>query len=239
MIKDSAVLVVGASSGIGRAIATAFVREGACVMVAARRQSLLADLQRTLEMQGHRLEYCVADAAHPDDMQRLADRMLRQFGKIDILVYATGTNTPDRSMERLTPQIWNEMIDINLNGAYYITHSVLPLMRQAGSGHLMYISSIGAVLPDSSGAAYQAAKRGLLGLAHATRLEEGKSGIRTCVICPGLVATDLVHKRPIRPTPEMLLNALQPEDVADIVLAIARLPPRVVVPELQVLPAMN
>ncbi|MGH2510408.1 MAG: SDR family oxidoreductase, partial [Ktedonobacteraceae bacterium] len=129
------------------------------------------------------------------------------------------------------------VVDVNLNGAYYITHSVLPIMREAGSGYLIYISSIGALVPDSSGAAYQAAKRGLLGLAHATRLEEEKHGIRTCVICPGLVATEMIEKRPIKPTPEMMHHALQPEDIATLVLAIAALPARTVVPELHVLPS--
>lgn len=237
MIKDSGVLVVGASSGIGRAIAAAFAREGAWVMAAARREHLLIDLKTKSERQGQHLEYCVADVIDANDMQRLADESLQRLGKIDILVYASGTNTPDRSMKRLTPQKWKEMVDVNLNGAYYITNFVLPAMREAGSGYLIYISSFSAVLSDESGPAYQAAKRGLLGLAHATRLEEGGNGIRTCVICPGLVATELVAKRPIKPTREMLRRALQPEDIADLVLAVAKLPARAVVPELHVLPS--
>ncbi len=140
-------------------------------------------------------------------------------------------------MSRLTVEIWDMMLNVNLSGAYYITRALLPSMRQARNGHLIYVSSISGVLADASGASYQAAKRGLLGLAHATRLEEKENHIRTCVVCPGLVDTELMEKRPVKPTAEVLQQALQPEDVADMVLAVAQLPPRAVVPELQILPA--
>jgi len=128
------------------------------------------------------------------------------------------------------------MLSVNLSGAYYITQAVLPAMRQAGAGHLIYISSISGMVPDVSGAAYQASKRGLLGLAHAIRVEEKENGIRTSVICPGLVDTEILEKRPVKPGPEILAKALQPEDVAEAVLAVAKFPPRVAIPELQILP---
>jgi serine 3-dehydrogenase len=114
--------------------------------------------------------------------------------------------------------------------------AVLPSMRERASGHLIYISSISGLVPDVSGAAYQAAKRGLLGLAHAIRVEEKENGIRTCVVCPGLVDTEILDKRPVKPTAEILAKALQPEDVAEAVLSVAKLPPRAVVPEMQLLP---
>jgi NADP-dependent 3-hydroxy acid dehydrogenase YdfG len=170
-------------------------------------------------------------------MQQLAQATLEQFGRIDILVFASGTNTPDRAMERLNPGIWNSLIDLNLNGAFYATHAVLPSMRNAGSGHLIYISSISGLVPDVSGAAYQASKRGVLGLAHAVRMEEKQNGIRTCVICPGLVDTELMEKRPVKPSPEVLAKALQAEDVAETIVYAAKLPPRASIPELVLLPA--
>src|SRR5262245_17507222 len=109
-------------------------------------------------------------------------------------------------------------------------------MRERRSGHLIYVSSISGLLPDVSGASYQAAKRGLVGLAHAIRVEEKENGIRTCVICPGLVDTEILEKRPVKPTPDTLAKALRPEDVAEAVLSVAKLPPRAVVPEMQILP---
>jgi serine 3-dehydrogenase (NADP+) len=113
----------------------------------------------------------------------------------------------------------------------------LPGMRERGSGHLIYVSSIGGIYPDASGAAYQASKRGLLALAHAIRIEEKENGIRPCVVCPGFTDTALVEKRPVKPTVEMLKHALQPEDVAETIVAIAKLPARACVPEIQIVPA--
>ena len=139
-------------------------------------------------------------------------------------------------MKRLNQDIWDMMLSVNLNGAYYATRAVLPAMRERGSGHLIYVSSISGLTPDVSGAAYQAAKRGILGLAHAVRVEEKEHGIRTCVICPGLVDTEILEKRPVKPTADILAKALRPEDVAEAILAVARLPPRAVVPEMQILP---
>ena len=88
-----------------------------------------------------------------------------------------------------------------------------------------------------SGPAYQASKRALLGLAHSIRMEEKENGIRTCVICPGLVDTEILDKRLAKPGPELLAKALQPEDVAATVLFVANLPSRAAIPELQILPS--
>lgn len=235
-LKDQVVLVVGASSGIGRATAALFAREGARVVASARRGDRLRGLQEELSKEGFPIEIAPADTANAAEMERLAQRALAQFGRIDTLLYAAGTNTPDRAMKRLTREIWDMMVSVNLNGAYYATRAVLPSMREAGAGHLIYISSISGLVPDVSGAAYQAAKRGILGMAHAIRVEEKENGIRTCVICPGLVETEILEKRPVKPSPELLAKALQPEDVAEVALSVAKLPVRAVVPEMQLLP---
>jgi serine 3-dehydrogenase (NADP+) len=226
------VLVVGASSGIGRATAIQFAQEGARVMAAARRQDRL----RELRDQQSGIETFAADTASLASMQQLAEATRELFGSIDILVFATGTNTPDRAMNRLTPPIWDRMIQVNLNGAYYITQALLPAMRQARSGHLIYIASVSGLAPDASGAAYQASKRGMLALSHAIRFEEKQNGIRTCVVCPGLVDTEILDHRPVKPSPETLAQALRSEDVAEVVLSVARLHPRAVIPELHLEP---
>lgn len=235
-LQNQNVLIIGASSGIGRETAILFAREGARVMASARRADRLEQLKTELAGEGIAIETLPSDASKASDMDRLAQATRERLGGIDILVYATGTNTPDRSMQRLTADIWDMMIAVNLNGAYYATRAVLPQMRERGTGHLIYISSISGQVPDVSGAAYQASKRGMLGLAHAIRVEEKENGIRTCVIMPGLVETEILEKRPVKPTPEILAKALQPVDVAETVLAVAKLPRRAVVPELQILP---
>lgn len=235
-LKDQVALIVGASSGIGRETAIAFAGEGARVMASARREDRLRGLREELANAGHRIEIFPADASQAHDMERMAEHTRAKLGPIDILVYATGTNVPDRAMTRLDDKIWDMMVGVNLSGAYYITRAVLPNMRERRGGHLIYISSISGMVPDVSGAAYQAAKRGLLGLAHAIRVEEKENGIRTCVICPGLVDTEILNKRLVKPTPEMLAKALRPEDVAEAVLFVAKLSPAAVVPEMQLMP---
>ena len=234
-LSGQVVVVVGASSGIGRAAAVLFAREGAKVVASARREDRLKELKDELAKEKLEIAIYPADASNPKEMQQLQQKT----GKVDVLVYCTGTNTPDRSMERLNPDIWNELIDVNLNGAYYATHAVLPQMRAAGAGHLIYVSSISGIVPDVSGAAYQASKRGVIGLAHAIRVEEKQNNIRTCVICPGLVNTELLEKRPVKPSAEQLAKALKPEDVAEAILFVAKLPPHAAVPEMQVMPTFQ
>jgi NADP-dependent 3-hydroxy acid dehydrogenase YdfG len=236
-LKDSVVLVIGASSGMGRETAMQFAREGANVMASARREERLLRLKDQLAEEGRTIEVYAADATDPAAMDRLAAATLEQFGRIEVLVYATGTNTPDRALTRLTPPVWDMMLAVNLNGAYYATQAVLPHMRQRKAGLIFYLSSRSAVMPDESGAAYQAAKRGLMGLSQAIRVEEKENGIRTCVVCPGLTDTEILEKRLVKPSAEMLAKALRAEDIAELVVAIARLPARTWVPEVHLFPA--
>jgi serine 3-dehydrogenase len=209
-----------------------FAKEGAKVMASARREDRLERLKA--EHPG--IETFVADASVAFEMENLVLETRGRLGQIDIVVFAAGTNTPDRAMSRLNVEIWDMMVGANLSAAYYLTRAVLPVMRTRKAGHLIYISSISGIVPDVSGASYQAAKRGLLGMAHAVRVEEKENGIRTCVICPGLVETEILEKRPVKPSAEILAKALQPIDVAETVLAVAKLPARVTIPEIQVMP---
>jgi serine 3-dehydrogenase (NADP+) len=235
-IENQVALVIGASSGIGRETAVLLAREGARVMASARREERLQELKESLAREGRAVETLAADAADASQMEHLAAHTRERLGEIDILVFSTGINVPDRSLKRLTTNIWNTVVSVNLNAAYYATRAVLPAMRERGAGHLIYIASVSGLWADLSGAAYQASKRGLLGLAHAIRLEEKENGIRTCVVCPGLVDTEILDRRPVKPSAETLAKALRPEDVAEAVLAVARLHPRVCVPEMQVVP---
>ncbi len=227
-IQGQSALVVGASSGMGRETALALSREGMKVLASARRKDALA----SLEKDGIRTR--VADATKRAEV----DALVAAAGRIDLLVYCAGLNIKERAMSVLTPETWDEMIAVNLTGAFNCTKAALGPMREAGGGLIVYISSVAANAADAvSGAAYQAAKRGLAGLSLATRLEERKHGIRTTLICPGMCDTELLMKRPQPPPPEILAQILKPSDVADAVLAVAKLHPRAVVTELELLAA--
>ncbi len=230
-------VVVGASSGMGRATAVALARDGAHVVAAARRGDLLAELVQQLRGEGRSIESCVTDAANPADVRRLVEQAQRRTGRIELLVYATGTNLPERALTALSHDNWVRLLETNLTGAFACTQAVLPVMRAARNGLIVYLSSGCVQSPDVSGVAYQASKHGLVGLAHGTRVEEKSNGIRTTVLFPGLCDTEILTQRPV-PTPrEVLDQALFPEDVAEAVLFLARLPARAVVPEMQLLPA--
>ncbi|MDP9171130.1 MAG: SDR family oxidoreductase [Acidobacteriota bacterium] len=231
LFADTVVLVIGASSGMGRETALLFHKEGARVMAAARREN------RLKELAPYGISIHTADATDAGAMEALAAATIAKYGRIDIMIYATGANTPDRALDRLTPEIWNMMVNVNLNGAYYASRAVLPAMRKQKAGLIFYISSKSSLAPDESGASYQASKRGLAGLAGAVRLEEKQNGIRTCIVCPGLTDTEILEKRLVKPSPETLAKALRAEDVAELVVGIAKMPARTWVPEVHLFPA--
>jgi len=237
-LKNQSVLIVGASSGIGREAALLFVREGANVMATARRRDRLEQLATDAAAGPGKIAILAADASEQPSAAQMVATTISQFGSLDVLVFAAGINTPDRSLKRLTPAIWDTLLKANLNGAFYVTHAALPHFRDQRAGLMLYVASISGLLTDVSGAAYQASKRGLVALAHAIRIEEKENGIRTSVVCPGLVDTELLNQRPVKPDAETLAKALLPEDVAEIIVAIAKLPPRATVPELQILPTL-
>jgi NADP-dependent 3-hydroxy acid dehydrogenase YdfG len=237
-LNGQVVLILGASSGIGQSAAIMAARSGASVIAVARREERLKSMQAELATEGISLGIRKADAASLDDMMALVESVIAEFGHIDIAVYACGTNAPDRAMKVMPPATWNYILETNLTGAFYLSHAVLPSMRSAGAGHIIYVSSTAGAIADLSGAAYQASKRGLLGLAHAIRLEERAAGIRTCCIMPGLTNTELVEKRPEKLSADVLGKALQPEDVAETILHVMGMPPRVTVPEILMIPSL-
>lgn len=237
-LEDRVAVVVGASSGMGRATALCFAREGAAVVLAGRRAGLIQEAGEEIVRETGRVALGLpCDARNRDEVAGLIRASVAQFGRIDILVYATGTNIPDRSLERLTPDTWEMMVGTNLTGAYHCTQLVLPVMREQGGGLILYLSTGAVKRADVSGIAYQASKCGLDGLAGGTMAEEKANGIRTSVIYPGLCDTPLVLKRPTPTPPEVMQHALLPEDVAEACLFVASLPPRCHVPELVLLPS--
>jgi serine 3-dehydrogenase (NADP+) len=235
-ISGQVALVVGASSGMGRATAFALATEGCRVVAAARREEVLQDLVAEAAEMGHEIAVAKVDVAQPSDVERLVSSTIEQFGRVDILVNAAGTNTPNRLLPVLTDEEWHRLINTNLHGAYYLTRALLPQMRSQGGGLIIHIGSVSGRWGDFSGAAYQASKHGLVGLAQATMIEERLNGIRVSVVFPGLCETPLLNLRKSPPSRETLDKAMQPEDIAMACAFIAKLPPRTYVPELIIMP---
>jgi serine 3-dehydrogenase (NADP+) len=232
-------LIFGASSGIGRATACAFAAAGASVGVAARRSDELGELVESIRSDGGTALQTLVDTRDASLVEQGTAHIHRAFGRLDIVVYASGINLRSRALGLLSDDTWRSVLETNLTGAFYVTRTVVPLMREQGGGLLIYISSSAARRPDQSGVAYQASKAGLVGLAHGTMEEERRHGIRSSVVFPGLTDTALVAQRPTAPPPGALALALQPSDVAAACVFIAALPARAHVAELVLAPSRS
>jgi NAD(P)-dependent dehydrogenase (short-subunit alcohol dehydrogenase family) len=236
-LSQQVVLVAGASSGMGRATAVAAAAAGADVILAARNGEALESVCASIRQEGGLAHAVVADLTDRDVAGRLVETVINEHGRINIVVNSVGTNIPRRALDELTAESWEAMLSANLTAAFNLTQTVVPHFRQQGGGLLIHISSMSAKKPDMSGVAYQASKAGVVGLAHGTMEEEREHGIRTTVIFPGLTDTPLVLRRPKPTPPEVMVHALQPEDVAAACLFVMTLPPRAYVPELNLYPS--
>lgn len=235
------VAIVGASSGIGRALALRCAQRGDALVLAARRGDLLARLHADIAAGGKDVPdntVCITSDVREGNAGRdIVNAALSRFGKVDVIVYAAGWNVPKRSIYEATAESWRTIVETNLNGAFDVTSAAVPVMKAQGGGLLIYISSSGAKRPDQSGAAYQASKAGMAGLAHATMEECRADNIRTTVIYPGLVDTPFVEHRPVPLSEEARQRALQPDDVVDACTFVMGLPSRAHVPELLIYPS--
>lgn len=232
-------LVTGGGSGIGLAVARAFLEEGARVVIAGRDADKLARAAAELKG-GDRLSYHAADVADPDQVRRLVEEATRRLGRIDILVNNAGLNIKDRTFRQLTPEKWQLLIRANLDGAFYCTHHVLPQMLDRRDGLIVNVSSVaGKRAGPLGGAAYAASKFGMTALGICLGAEEKDHGIRVSNVYPGEVDTPILEVRPQPVTDAHRQKILKPQDVAAAVLFVATLPSHVSVPELVIKPTVQ
>lgn len=229
------VLIAGASSGIGHAVAVELARTGRRVVLLARRQRALEEVAELIRSSHGDVQIYTGDAADTGDA-KAAVEVAATGGSVVALVNCVGTNTPKRALHDLNRETWEQMLRANLDSAYVLTQAILPIFRQQQHGLLVHVSSRAVHQPDGSGVAYQAAKAGVAALAHATMVEEQANGVRVSVVYPGMTATPLLHKRPTPPTEDDLRRALQPEDVAAAIRTIVDLPQRAYIPNLAIYP---
>jgi NADP-dependent 3-hydroxy acid dehydrogenase YdfG len=221
-------LVTGASSGIGLATALALADAGAHVHAAARRPELIEEGAAGRDVVAHRLD--VTDRAAVD---ALAARLAAE-GPLHALVAAAGTNLKARRLEQLTPTAFDDLIALNLTGAFNVVNALLGPLR-AARGDVVLIGSVSGSWPDRSGATYQASKAALAAFARGAAFDE-EHGVRFTTIMPGRVDTAILDNRPEPPSAELRAQMLHPDDVAAACLFALSLPPRAHVPELTILP---
>jgi NAD(P)-dependent dehydrogenase (short-subunit alcohol dehydrogenase family) len=229
----SILVVTGAGSGIGRAIALKFAAEGWQVALVGRRPDTLEETAALAGSDGGgRMHVFPCDISVPEAVAAMGDAVLTRLGPVDVLVNAAGINVPRRSFETVSLDDWHLVIATNLHGAYYCVRAFLPGMRARRTGTIININSdVGRIARDIAGAAYVSSKFGLSGLTQQINAEERGSGIRACSICPRDVNTPLLDKRPQPPAPEARARMIQPEDLAACAWLVATLPARAIVEE--------
>ncbi len=238
-LQNKTAVVTGAGSGIGEAIARTFAAEGARVVMVGRTAEKLEKSRAAAGEAAERLIPYAADISDSAAVKELFAFARQELGHIDILVNNAGGNVPKRSLDVLTTEDFEFMVNVNLNGAFYCVHEVLPGMRERGGGLIINVSSIAGIRASIvAGAGYVASKHGMAGLSMAIGIEEAEHGIRSCNICPGEVNTPILDKRPVVPSAERRATMLQPEDLAQAALMVAALHPRATIPELVITPTV-
>lgn len=232
---STTVLIAGASSGIGRAVARRVAASGRRVVLVARRTNELHDVIRTIVNGGGDADSVIGDVGDAEVCAR-AVALARERSKFTALVNCVGTNIRGRSLRDLTYESWSLLLRANLDPSYRLTQAALPAFREQGGGLIVHVASRSVHGADASGVAYQAAKAGVAALAHATAVEEQPHGIRVSVVYPGMTDTPLVLQRPTPPTADELARALQPEDVAQVIQVLLELPARAYVPDVSIYP---
>ena len=228
------VVVTGAGSGVGRAVALKFAAEGWRVALVGRRQDPLDDTRTGAgEAAANRLAVFVCDVSNPAAVAAMGEAVLDHFGDVDVLVNSAGINVPRRSFRDLSLEDWHAVLATNLHGAYYCVQAFLPNMRARQTGTIVNINSdVGKLARDLAGPAYVASKFAMTGLTQQINAEERAHGVRACSIFPRDVNTPLLDKRPQPPPAEVRARMLQPEDLAACVWLAATLPPRAIVEEI-------
>lgn len=238
-LEGKTALVTGGATGIGLAIATTFAQEGCRVVIAGRRREMLD--KAVASYQGSPpLTALTVDVSNRDSVAQLFEQARAALGRIDILVNNAGINVPKRSMAELDPADWDRMLAINATGAYNCIRAVLPEMRARKDGLIINISSIsGKRAGMLGGVGYNASKFAMTALATSITQEEGANHIRVSSIFPGEVDTPILENRPVPVTAERRAVILQPQDIADVALVIACLPPRAHVQEVVIKPTVH
>jgi NAD(P)-dependent dehydrogenase (short-subunit alcohol dehydrogenase family) len=229
-LANKVAVVTGATRGIGRAIAEALLNEGARVAICGRNQeqveAAVAELGGAPRVAGRSL-----DVRNFEGVANFFTFVDRELGDIDILVNNAGVGI-FRPVAELTYEEWRTTLDTNLTGVFLCCQQALPRLRHRGGGAIINISSLAGKNPFSGGAAYNASKFGLNGFSEAMMLDHRHDRIRVCYVMPGSVDTDFSHRS------ERASWKIAPEDVAEAVLAVLRMPDRTTISRIEMRPSM-
>jgi len=189
-IAGKVVVITGASSGLGEATARRLAAEGALVVLGARRADRITALAAEIEAGGGKALAVVTDVTRQADVQSLVDAAVKAFGRIDVMINNAGL-MPHSPLERCKVEDWERMVDVNIKGVLYGIAAALPYMKEQKSGHFINVSSVAGHKISKGGAVYSATKHAVRALSEGLRQEVKAYNIRTTIISPGAVATEL------------------------------------------------
>lgn len=225
-LKGKTAIITGAGRGIGRATALAFAKEGINLGLIGRTGANLEKVAEEAAEYDVQVTMATANVSDNESVISAVEHIKSELGAIDILINNAGIGKFGKFLE-LSPEEFKNMIDVNLMGAYYVTRAVLPGMVEQNSGDIINISSTAGERGGAITAAYSASKFGLIGLSDSLMQEVRKHNIRVTALTPSTVATDLAFAENLTDgNPE---NVMQPEDLADLMVAQLKLHPRVFV----------
>ncbi|MBN1835688.1 MAG: glucose 1-dehydrogenase [Spirochaetales bacterium] len=223
-------IVTGATSGMGRAVAVRFAREGANIIAAGRDRGRGAEVLAEIEAAGGRAEFVAGDLSRHEANRKLVDKAVSAFGGVDLLVMSTGEMGLG-SVAEVTPEVWDRTLATNLSALYYLMHYAVPQMQERGGGSVVVIGSIAGYKVFPNHAAYCASKGGVLQLVRQAALDLGPK-IRVNAIHPGQVDTPLLwFSARAFPNPEEIIQQTAdrlpakrlgtPEDIASVAVFLA------------------
>jgi NAD(P)-dependent dehydrogenase (short-subunit alcohol dehydrogenase family) len=230
-LQGKVAIITGGGSGIGRAIALAFAREGARVAVLGRRRATLDAVARALAEAGTAGVPTVCDVAKTADTLKAVQAAEAALGPVNVLVNCAGVLSVS-TVESITEEGWDRVIDINLKGPFLMSRAVLPAMRRAGGGSIVNVGSVLGLVAMKDRAAYCASKGGVTLLTKAMAMDHAQENIRVNCICPSIVETELVkdlfsHSEEGRRMKEARIATLplgrfgQPNDIAALAVFLA------------------
>lgn len=184
-------MITGGGTGIGRAIALAFAREGASVTVASRRLEKLREVAAEVEKQGGRALAMQCDVTNAKEIERAVRGTVERFGQLSVLVNNAGALHVS-TVEGINEEEWDHLMTVNLKGPFLVSRAVLPEFRKAGGGVIVNIGSVLGLVGIKDRAAYCASKGGVTLLTKAMALDHAYENIRVNCICPSVIETDLV-----------------------------------------------
>ena len=194
LLQDKTILIVGASTGIGRAAARVFAEEGAAVVLAARTVGGLEELAAELATAGHRAIAVSGDVAEPVDVARFVDRAVERFGRLDGAFNNAGLTHGGR-LDEVSEEDFDRVMAVNVKGTWLCLREELRVMRAQGAGSIVNTASVAGYRGSAGLGAYTAAKHAVIGLTRAAAHDNGPDGIRVNAVAPGPTETPMLLER--------------------------------------------